>query len=115
MKVLLTGMAGFIGFHLARRLAERGDEVLGVDNLNEYYDVSLKYARLRELGLSHAGGDGSPDGSWQGSRSYPNLQFRRMDLADADASAELVAAEQPEIICHLAAQAGVRYSLEAPF
>jgi len=123
MKVLLTGIAGFIGFHLARRLADRGDEVLGVDNLNEYYDVSLKHDRLSELGLDAAGSPVTPGGgatagrgpSWQESRRYANLRFRRLDLADAEAVGDLLAAEEPEIICHLAAQAGVRYSLEAPF
>ncbi|MFW5729022.1 MAG: NAD-dependent epimerase [Spirochaetota bacterium] len=120
MKVLITGIAGFIGFHLARRLAERGDQVLGVDNLNEYYDVSLKHDRLGELGLnagaSAASARGATDArSCRASRRYPNLRFRRLDLADAGTVADLVASEQPEIICHLAAQAGVRYSLEAPF
>lgn len=94
--ILLTGSAGFIGFHTARRLLDRGDQVVGVDNVNDYYDVSLKEARLERL------------------RSYPNFSFERMDIADRDAMAALFARVRPDAVINLAAQAGVRYSLENP-
>ena len=95
-KMLVTGAAGFIGYHLAQRLLDRGDEVVGLDNLNNYYDVSLKQARLARL------------------TGHPNFRFVRMDLADRAGIAELFAAEGFEKVVHLAAQAGVRYSLENP-
>lgn len=96
MKVLVTGAAGFIGFHVCRYLLARGDQVVGIDNLNDYYEVELKYARLDEL--------------------KPSREFRfvRMDIADRAAMASLFAAEGFERVVHLAAQAGVRYSLENP-
>jgi UDP-glucuronate 4-epimerase len=94
--ILLTGAAGFIGYHTARRLLERGDRVVGVDNLNDYYDVSLKNARLERL------------------RAFENFSFERADIADRDAMAALFARETPEQVNTLAAQAGVRYSLENP-
>jgi len=98
MKVLVTGAAGFIGFHTAGALLDRGDHVVGLDNLNDYYDVSLKQARLDRL----LGRDG--------------FTFRRADVADGAAMAEVMAAHADvEAIVHLAAQAGVRYSLENPF
>lgn len=97
MKILVTGAAGFIGFHTARRLLARGDEVVGLDNLNEYYDVTLKHARL-EL-LNHE----------------PGFRFVKLDLGDRDGMAKLFAEEGFDRVVHLAAQAGVRYSIEAPF
>jgi len=96
VKVLVTGAAGFIGYHVARALCERGDEVVGTDNLNDYYDVSLKEARLREL------------------HQFNNVRFVRLDLADRDGMAELFRAERFDRVVHLGAQAGVRYSLENP-
>ena len=96
-KIMVTGVAGFIGFHLAKRLLERGDEVVGLDNLNPYYDVSLKEARLARL-------------QDQG----PKIQFRKLDLADLEGVSQLFAAERPDVVVNLAAQAGVRYSLENP-
>ena len=96
MKILVTGAAGFIGFHVSRYLLERGDEVVGIDNLNDYYEVSLKEARLREL------------------EPYPDFSFRRMDIADRSGMNELFANERFDRVVHLAAQAGVRYSLENP-
>jgi len=99
MKVLVTGAAGFIGFFTTLRLLERGDEVVGIDNLNDYYDVSLKEARLAEIGQA-PGAD--------------RFNFIRMDLADYDAVADLFAREGFEAVINLAAQAGVRYSLENP-
>ena len=99
MRVLVTGAAGFIGFHVARTLMARGDAVTGFDNVNDYYDVGLKEARLAELGaLAAAGGD------WR---------FLRADLADR-AAVDAAFAEPFERVIHLAAQAGVRYSLENP-
>ena len=96
MRILVTGAAGFIGFHLARRLLEDGHETVGMDNLNAYYDVELKKDRLALL------------------KPYPFFRFRLLDLADRPGMEELFRTEQPEIVVHLAAQAGVRYSLENP-
>jgi UDP-glucuronate 4-epimerase len=110
MNVLLTGMAGFIGFHLARRLAERGDTVAGVDNLNAYYDVELKHARLAELGIRAPEHGGEAESS-----RYDGLRFLRRDIGEAEAMASLLADHRFDYVCHLAAQAGVRYSLDAPF
>ena len=95
MRVLVTGAAGFIGMHAARRLLDRGDEVLGIDNLNDYYSVELKKDRLAQL-------------------EHARFRFTRMDIADAAALSELFASERPEAVLHLAAQAGVRYSIENP-
>lgn len=95
MKVLLTGVAGFIGMHSAQRLLARGDEVIGVDNLNPYYPVQLKKDRLAQL-------------------KHPKLRFHELDVADAAALRRLFEQEKPERVLHLAAQAGVRYSLENP-
>jgi len=96
MKILLTGAAGFIGFHTAKILLGRGDEVVGLDNLNDYYDVSLKEARLAQL---------TPD---------KNFTFVKMDLADRSGMAQLFAREKFQRVINLAAQAGVRYSLQNP-
>lgn len=95
-KILITGGAGFIGFHLSRSLLEQGYQVLAIDNLNDYYEVSLKKARLTIL---HA---------------YANFTFEKMDLADGQAMNRLFEKERPEIVVNLAAQAGVRYSIENP-
>jgi UDP-glucuronate 4-epimerase len=96
MKILLTGAAGFIGFHVTQRLLARGDSVIGIDNLNDYYDPSLKEARLAILLRS------------------PQFTFERADISDADAMLRLFREHQPNRVVHLAAQAGVRYSLENP-
>jgi len=95
-KILLTGAAGFIGFHTAQRLLARGYAVVGLDNLNSYYDVTLKEARLAQL------------------RQQPNFRFERLDLTDRESISSLFAKERFARVVHLAAQAGVRYSLEAP-
>jgi UDP-glucuronate 4-epimerase len=96
VKLLVTGAAGFIGFHTARLLLERGDEVVGLDNLNAYYDPSLKHARLDIL------------------KSYPYFRFVKQDIANREDMAALFRAEKFQRVVHLAAQAGVRYSIENP-
>jgi UDP-glucuronate 4-epimerase len=96
VKILVTGCAGFIGMHVCERLLARGDTVVGLDNLNDYYDVSLKEARLARL---------LPD---------PKFRFIKLDVADRPAIADLFARETPQRVIHLAAQAGVRYSLQNP-
>ena len=96
MKILITGAAGFIGFHLAQRLLSQHNEVVGVDNLNDYYDLTLKEARLSQL-QAHAG-----------------FRFVRLDVADREGMARLFAESQFNRVVHLAAQAGVRYSLQNP-
>ena len=96
MKILVTGAAGFIGYHTARRLLERGDQVVGLDNLNEYYDVRLKYARLERL------------------KALPGFEFARLDLADKAGMSELFARERFQRVINLGAQAGVRYSIQNP-
>lgn len=111
MKILITGTAGFIGFHLAKKLLERGDTVVGIDNINDYYDVNLKYARLAETGISHEAEQ------WYKkvqSTKYDNYSFVRMNLEDKSELMELFQAEKFDKVCNLAAQAGVRYSLENP-
>lgn len=96
MKVLVTGAAGFIGYHVARRLLERGDTVVGLDNLNDYYDVGLKEARLARL------------------REFPAFAFVRADLADREAVERVFATHGFDAVVNLAAQAGVRYAAENP-
>ena len=113
MKILITGTAGFIGFHLAKRLLERGDEVVGIDNINDYYDVNLKYARLAELGISVEHNDFVLDRK-VASKIYEKHTFIKMDLADTASINTLFEEEQFDAVCNLAAQAGVRYSLENP-
>ncbi|MCE1239395.1 MAG: SDR family NAD(P)-dependent oxidoreductase, partial [Azonexaceae bacterium] len=96
MKILVTGAAGFIGCETALRLLERGDEVVGIDNLNDYYEVALKDARLARL------------------NGRPGFRFVKLDIADRQGVAELFATEKFDRVVHLAAQAGVRYSIQNP-
>ena len=96
MKILVTGAAGFIGFHTAKQLLQRGETVVGLDNFNDYYDVSLKESRAAILD------------------DFDNFRMLRIDLADRDAMEALFETEQFEKVVHLAAQAGVRYSIENP-
>lgn len=95
-RILVTGCAGFIGSHLSHRLLARGDEVVGIDNLNDYYDVNLKLARLERL------------------QGHQNFRFQKLDVADREGMVELFAREKFDRVVHLAAQAGVRYSLVNP-
>lgn len=111
MKILVTGTAGFIGFFLAQRLLERGDEVIGLDNINDYYDVRLKYGRLQQMGIDEAAIEYNKLVS---SSKVDGYQFVQMNLEDKDAMAALFKQEQFDRVCNLAAQAGVRYSLVNP-
>jgi len=115
MKILVTGTAGFIGYHLARRLLERGDEVIGLDNINDYYDQQLKYGRLAECGIN---AEEIAYGRTAWSESFPSYRFIKLDIADRDGLERLFSREAEEAtfdaVCNLAAQAGVRYSLENP-
>lgn len=111
MKTLITGTAGFIGYHLARKLLERGDTVIGIDNINDYYDVNLKYARLEETGISR---DAEQWHTPVQSDKYPNYNFIRMNLEDQEELNQLFSTENFDAVCNLAAQAGVRYSIENP-
>src|SRR5512133_28576 len=96
MHILVTGAAGFIGSTLSLRLLARGDRVVGLDNLNDYYDVGLKEARLARL------------------RAHSGFEFEKLDIADREPMARLFAGRRFDAVMHLAAQAGVRYSIENP-
>ncbi len=110
-KILLTGTAGFIGHNLVKKLLERGDEVIGLDNINSYYEVSLKYGRLKDTGIKE---EDIEYGRLIKSSIYPNYKFIKLNLEDASEMEKLFKKESFTDICHLAAQAGVRYSLENP-
>jgi len=112
MKILITGAAGFIGFHLCRKLLEEGYEVVGIDNINDYYDVNLKYGRLKELGISK---DQAKNYHFKAlSNVNEKFIFVRMKLEDRENLPKLFKNYKFDIVCNLAAQAGVRYSLENP-
>ncbi len=111
MKILVTGTAGFIGYHLAKKLLQRGDEVVGLDNINDYYDVNLKYARLNELGIDK---DELKDNVLVSSKTYPKHKFIKANLEDSQTINNLFETEKFDAVCNLAAQAGVRYSIENP-
>lgn len=112
MKVLVTGAAGFIGSYVCKSLLSRGDEVVGLDNINSYYDISLKFGRLSTLGITQE------EISWYKfifSNIYPLFSFVRMNLEDKQAMQMLFANGRFDIVINLAAQAGVRYSIENPY
>ncbi|MFA6591862.1 MAG: NAD-dependent epimerase [Bacteroidales bacterium] len=111
MKILVTGAAGFIGSGVMLRLASRGDEVVGIDNINDYYDVRLKYGRLEAAGFERpfVGGD------FFVSKRFPNCRFGKVAIDDADALNSLFSAEKFDKVVNLAAQAGVRYSITNPY
>ncbi len=111
MKILVTGTAGFIGFHLASKLLNRGDEVYGLDSISDYYDIDLKYARLRENGIEK---NNVAYNQVAKSSAYPNYSFIQLELQDKKNLNELFARQQFEVVVNLAAQAGVRYSLSNP-
>ncbi len=111
MKILVTGAAGFIGFYVCRQLLERGNEVIGLDNINDYYDPKLKYGRLKELGIDEE------DVAWYKfakSFTFPKFEFIRMNLEDKQAMQMLFANGEFDAVINLGAQAGVRYSIENP-
>jgi UDP-glucuronate 4-epimerase len=111
MKVLVTGTAGFIGYHVAKYLLERGDEIVGIDNINDYYDVNLKYGRLAETGINKAELE---YGKTVRSAKYSNYQFVKLDLTDHGRMKKLFKNWHFDAVCNLAAQAGVRYSITHP-
>jgi UDP-glucuronate 4-epimerase len=112
MKILITGTAGFIGYHLTKQLIQKGHTVLGIDNINNYYDVELKYNRLADLGLlkEHIVENKSVQ-----STINPSLSFIKANLEDKDVIFNAFTAFKPDVVCHLAAQAGVRHSFDNPY
>ena len=112
MKILVTGAAGFIGYHLSERLLALGYTVVGIDNINDYYDINLKYARLKELGIGRENAEVFYQETI--SSTNENFKFIRLNLEDKEELLQLFTTEKFEVVCNLAAQAGVRYSIENP-
>src|SRR5690606_3801344 len=110
-KILVTGAAGFIGFYLSKNLVAQGFEVVGLDNINDYYDINLKYARLKELGVTKEDAE-----QWNkiAKSSTSGFEFVRLNLEDREALPKLFEDRKFDYVVNLAAQAGVRYSLENP-
>lgn len=108
MKILVTGVAGFIGYHIAKRLIGKGHEIVGFDNINDYYDTQLKYDRLKELGISKDESDSAK------LITKANFSFVKLSLEDREGVSNLFRNQAFDLVCHLAAQAGVRYSLQNP-
>lgn len=113
MKILVTGAAGFIGYHTSKKLLENGHEVVGIDNINDYYDINLKYARLNELGISKNKAELFNDLVLSANHGK-SFKFMRINLEDRAELPKLFKQEGFDYVCNLAAQAGVRYSLENP-
>lgn len=111
MKYLVTGTAGFIGFHVAQKLIDRGDDVVGLDVINDYYDINLKFSRLEFQGIRKAE---ISRGKLVHSQKHLNYRFVQMDLAEKESLLDLFTQEKFDVVIHLAAQAGVRYSLTNP-
>ena len=112
MKILVTGAAGFIGYHTCLKLVSQGHEVYGIDNINDYYDSKLKFDRLNELGFNEV--ESKLFKNQVKSTKFNSLRFSRIDLVDGESIDNLFKQERFEVVCNLAAQAGVRYSLENP-
>ena len=112
MKILVTGSAGFIGFYTVKHFVELGYQVVGLDNLNEYYDIELKYGRLKETGIAR---EDVKENEPAKSVIYPNYRFFKADLTDKVFIDQLFEVEQFDQVCNLAAQAGVRYSINNPY
>ena len=106
MNVLVTGIAGFIGFHLSKKLIKNGHSVIGIDNINDYYDINLKVARLNKLGLE------LDNRNWNSTNT--NLKIYKIDISDKKSVSQIFSENKIDAVCNLAAQAGVRYSIENP-
>jgi UDP-glucuronate 4-epimerase len=111
-RILITGTAGFIGFHLVKKLVNEGYEIIGIDNINDYYEVELKYGRLKETGIDK---EEIEYAKVVNSSKYENYRFIKLNLEDKEKLDELFEKERFDIICNLAAQAGVRYSITHPY
>lgn len=112
MKILITGAAGFIGFHVAKQLLKKGYQVTGIDNINDYYDTDLKYSRLNELGIKR--NEAEVYNKYCTSVNDKNFLFVRMHIEDREELPKLFNINNFDVVCNLAAQAGVRYSIENP-
>lgn len=112
MKILVTGASGFIGFHLSSKLLQSGNEIFALDNISDYYDVELKYARLFNLGFNRC--DVCINNSVD-SFKYNNIHFVQMNIEDRLSILDFFKREKFDFVCHLAAQAGVRYSIINPY